>query len=528
MPTLPTPLAFAALELVESMVVVTDRRGMIAYVNPAFTAVTGYTAEEAIGQTPRVLRSGVQDDPFYAQMWSRILAGEAWSGELINRRKDGRLYTDRMTITPYRDPAGEITHFVAVKRDVSSHLAALTAGNPSGIAHTDPAGLLVYANQRLSTLLGQPFDDLLGRGWLQALGASAEVVEGDLRAVAEGGEPVSTVELPDGRSLRVHYAPLVADDGARSGVIASLTDVTRERDALRALAEREGYVRSILESLGMPTVVVDAAGVIRDTNRAWRDAPPPLLGGPDGADVGLDYREVLTGAQEQGNDQAASVLRAVDRVLDGECDLETVDYRIGDEEASWWELRIARLASTEGGAVLTHTDITWRRRLQDQLRAQAMTDHLTGLTNRLGLLRMGDGARRRARRSGRPVTVLFVDLDRFKQVNDQLGHAAGDEVLRVCAGRLQAAVREVDVVARVGGDEFVVVCEDLSEEAVADLVRRIEETVGEPIDVGGTVQVHASVGSVRMAGDGDLAQAIAEADARMYREKRARATTPSA
>ncbi|MEX2550518.1 MAG: PAS domain-containing protein, partial [Nitriliruptoraceae bacterium] len=174
---LASPLASAALDAVENMLVITDRDGAIVYVNDAFTQVTGYAYDDAVGRNPRLLRSGMQDDTFYEQLWATVLAGETWSGELVNRKKSGELYTDRMTITPLHDEDGAIGHFVAVKRDVSGHLAALTAGNPSGIAHIDPSGRLVYANDRLSTMLARPFEGLLGRGWLDALGpnASAQV-----------------------------------------------------------------------------------------------------------------------------------------------------------------------------------------------------------------------------------------------------------------------------------------------------------------------------------------------------------------
>ena len=102
-------------------VVITDAQGVIEYVNPAFTAMTGYTAEEAVGKTPSILRSGYHDDEFYANLWRTIRSGQVWQGEFVNRRKDGSLYYEEQTIAPVRDDKGRITHYIAVKQDVTEH-----------------------------------------------------------------------------------------------------------------------------------------------------------------------------------------------------------------------------------------------------------------------------------------------------------------------------------------------------------------------------------------------------------------------
>ncbi|MFZ5799604.1 MAG: PAS domain S-box protein [Thermodesulfobacteriota bacterium] len=100
-------------------IVITNREGTIQYVNPAFTRITGYTREEALGRNPRILKSGFHDNAFYANMWNTLLRGEVWEGRLINRKKDGSLYNELASISPVRDATGKITHFVAVKRDIT-------------------------------------------------------------------------------------------------------------------------------------------------------------------------------------------------------------------------------------------------------------------------------------------------------------------------------------------------------------------------------------------------------------------------
>ncbi len=99
--------------------VVTNAAGTIEWVNPAFTQMTGFTAEEVVGRNPRVLKSGQHDSEFYAGMWNTIKRGEVWTGEMFNARKDGRLYQEHMTIAPIRDESGEIRHFVALKQDIT-------------------------------------------------------------------------------------------------------------------------------------------------------------------------------------------------------------------------------------------------------------------------------------------------------------------------------------------------------------------------------------------------------------------------
>jgi two-component system NtrC family sensor kinase len=113
-------LQSAVMEAAANAIVITDPAGTIQWVNPAFTALTGYTEADAIGRNPRLLSSGRQSKEFYGEMWKTILAGEVWTGEVVNRRKDGTLYTERMTITPVRGDDGKIAHFVAIKEDVTA------------------------------------------------------------------------------------------------------------------------------------------------------------------------------------------------------------------------------------------------------------------------------------------------------------------------------------------------------------------------------------------------------------------------
>ncbi|GMV92134.1 MAG: hypothetical protein AMXMBFR82_19120 [Candidatus Hydrogenedentota bacterium] len=112
-----------ALEQAAEAVVVTNARGEITYVNPAFERITGYSRDEAHGQNPRILKSGEQDDEFYDELWETLGRGKVWSGKLKNRRKDGNLYDAEMTVSPVLDESGSITSYVAIQRDVTDELA---------------------------------------------------------------------------------------------------------------------------------------------------------------------------------------------------------------------------------------------------------------------------------------------------------------------------------------------------------------------------------------------------------------------
>jgi diguanylate cyclase (GGDEF)-like protein len=183
-----------------------------------------------------------------------------------------------------------------------------------------------------------------------------------------------------------------------------------------------------------------------------------------------------------------------------------------------------QFTGVSGGVQGVGRDVTEIRTLQAELVALAMRDPLTGLANRRLLDELLGQALRRTARSGDDVGVAFLDLDNFKVINDTYGHDAGDTVLRETARRLLAHVREADVVARVGGDEFVVVAESSVLEPTS-LVDRIEAALAPPITLspGFAVVSLASIGEADTHTVGrDRAKLVAAADAAMYEIKKAR------
>ena len=196
-----------------------------------------------------------------------------------------------------------------------------------------------------------------------------------------------------------------------------------------------------------------------------------------------------------------------------------------DGSCLWSHVIITALHADDGrlrGFSKVTQDVTARKQLEDQLTHQALHDALTGLPNRKLFLDQVGMALRRAKRSGSCTAVLFVDLDRFKLVNDSLGHAAGDELLRAVAGRLIDAVREIDTVARLAGDEFNVLCEEIDVFGAVTVAERISAGLAEPFEIAGEeVFAGASIGIALGGGEEKDAHAMLhEADAAMYEAKK--------
>ncbi len=200
-------------------------------------------------------------------------------------------------------------------------------------------------------------------------------------------------------------------------------------------------------------------------------------------------------------------------------------FRIIDQDdARWLHGRLApmRAAGRIVGMVGVLDDVTSQREHEAALAHQATHDPLTGLPNRVLLRDRLSQALGRISRTGEPVAALFIDLDRFKSVNDLQGHSIGDEVLVEVARRMLVVVRPTDTVARLGGDEFMVVCEGLGEESVVTFCERLGSRVAEPIATSdGEVSLTGAIGIAMVTGPATVDETIHQADAAMYRAKRA-------
>jgi PAS domain S-box-containing protein len=163
------------LEVVEQVadgIVITDTSGKIEYVNPAFTALTGYSSEEAVGQNPRLLKSGRNSAALYEELWRTILSGKVWHGEVINRRKDGTFYDEEMRIAPIQDSNGATTGYVVIKHDVTKQraaqgaqafLAAIVESSEDVILAYTPAGTILTWNRGAEVVFGYSAEEAIGK-----------------------------------------------------------------------------------------------------------------------------------------------------------------------------------------------------------------------------------------------------------------------------------------------------------------------------------------------------------------------------
>jgi diguanylate cyclase (GGDEF)-like protein/PAS domain S-box-containing protein len=280
----------------------------------------------------------------------------------------------------------------------------------------------------------------------------------------------------------------------------------------------------VLDRLQEGVVLVDASGRVRDANHAAE----AILGLRAGTLEGELLSEHVTGVADLDGRPIRWPETPPARAIAGEeVDEVVVSFRRADGSLAWLECEAGPLgdpdAGAPAGAVVTFHDVTYRIERERRFQHEADHDHLTGLANRRLLERTLDATIARAQHNARGVAVLMIDLDGFKAINDRHGHAVGDAVLREIASRLRQSLRERDLVARYGGDEFVLVIADLSrpEEVAGAFAERLVEVLGEPVMVDGLeVGVLASIGTACHPADGRYAGSLlTAADRAMYRAK---------
>jgi diguanylate cyclase (GGDEF)-like protein/PAS domain S-box-containing protein len=384
----------------------------------------------------------------------------------------------------------------------------------------DDTAKVLQVDGAIGLLLGWEPDELLGRSTLELLHPDDRT-----RGVKSWMDLLAS---PAGAARRVRLRHLHKNGHVvwfeitnhnrlhdeRPHVIAEMLDITDEMAAQEALRSSEQLLRRLAETLPLGVVQVDPDGRVIYQNSRYAEAV-----GTAGSDRISDLLRIVVPADQP------LVEEALDAVLKAG---EDVDIEYGYRHEARGLRRIsANLrvltddAGGPSGAVVCFTDVTEDAQLREQLRQQATYDKLTGCHNRAATL----DALAERRSAGRGTAVIFLDLNEFKQINDRLGHAAGDLVLRYVADRLRTAVRHDDVLGRLGGDEFVVICRDVPDAAHA---RRIGESLVEALS-SGRIEVAgewwepaASIGAAWSPGIPDADALVARADAAMYAAKKDR------
>jgi diguanylate cyclase (GGDEF)-like protein len=312
---------------------------------------------------------------------------------------------------------------------------------------------------------------------------------------------------------------------------APTADPAQPRPAAAALASPpswealRGYstlLRGVLDAVPFGVAVLGPGGALT----IWNDELSSLLPAPPSRGGQHDLGTLIGEIRRIVGDPDEFESRLRDAMLNPDPTAEfepgAGEFEVALRDGGALAISTSLLSGGDGSVVICFRDATGELRARRELEHRAMHDTLTGLPNRELLMDRLSVALARLGRQGTAVGVLFIDLDGFKEVNDAHGHTVGDELLVSVASRLRREVRDGDTVARYGGDEFVVLCEDLVRvEAAQPLARRLAEAVSQPVSTGERLLVvQASIGVVVEQNPATSAEALVErADAEMYRVK---------
>ncbi len=268
-----------ALETAAEAIMITDAEGVMLWVNPAFTTTTGYTTKEALGKTPRILKSGTHTEAFYRKFWKTIRAGERWRSEFVNRHKDGRIYYGEHTVSPVRDAAGAITHFVGIMHDITERKHAeeqLRDAHAQLRELLEHSPVVLYAlslegdtiiprlvSENVTRMLGFQVEETLSLAWWQGQlhPDDRELAEASIQETLAQG--VSRTEYrmrhKDGSYRWVDDARRIVRDakGRPSELVGVWSDITERKQAQDELHESERQFRDMLDNLDLVSVMVD-------------------------------------------------------------------------------------------------------------------------------------------------------------------------------------------------------------------------------------------------------------------------------
>ncbi|MBC7957432.1 MAG: diguanylate cyclase [Cytophagales bacterium] len=505
----------------------TDTRGETTYANDAYFQKTGLPRERMAWGWNEIVEASQRDE--VKQAWQHAAASGEPINSLLNIHQPGGKAAVLTVRTAPLHVDGKLVGQVGSLEDITERiqqqkaqrmLTAIFEKSTDVVAQVDPQGRLLYLNPAGRALLAMgPEDSLETLHYDDFMPAHREAQVRDQilpTAIANGiwvGE--TSVLASGGREITVSEMLIVHRDENQQVETFSVVmrDVTQELRSRMELQRSESILKIVAATLPALVAVIDNLERYLFTN----DAYDRWVGLPHDRLLGLTVRDALGAASYNQRRKHIEAALAGQRVM-FESELDSTQY---------FEITYIPFRSADGrvaGFVALSQDITTHKRQQQKLLDASQTDTLTGTLNRAGFdLRIHD-ALGRARHEQNLLALLCIDLDRFKPVNDEHGHAAGDALLKAAAQRLQQALRPSDVLARLGGDEFAVVLAGVKDEPAARTVaRKIVSALAEPFEIEGQVlHIGGSVGlALAPNGQGTVQTLMQRADVALYQAKRA-------
>jgi two-component system, cell cycle sensor histidine kinase and response regulator CckA len=377
-------LQATALESAANAIVISDRQGVITWANPAFTELTGYALEEVLGKHPSLFKSGKHDSAFYDALWQTILSGQVWRGDLTNRRKDGSLYIEEMTITPVMDEAGEIINFIAIKQDITERKRTEEALRESErhyrfLFESNPHPMWTYDLETLGFLA-------VNESALQHYGYSREdflaMTIKDIRPPED--IPVLIINLSqvtsgldragiwrhrkkNGEIIDVEITSHTLTFAGRRAEVVLANDVTERKRAEEQLRHQLNYTAAITKSLGEGVYALDRRGRVTFMNPAAEAA----LGYSQAELSGQPMHEAIHFQYADGTPRPPDECPLVGALESGEI-VEVEDDVFTRKDGSLFHVSYTSspiiTAGQVVGDVLAFRDISERRTLEEQLR----------------------------------------------------------------------------------------------------------------------------------------------------------------
>jgi len=538
----------------EVAVIATDIDGTITLFNTGAQRLLGYTAEEVVGQR----RLDAFHDPDELSAWLQPLAGDdgevpgvfealsaradgqTYSRQWTLRRKDGQSRQVRLSISRMDGADGTRIGYVGMAIDITEILQARAEARLSaekfagaftsaalGMALVSLEGRWLDVNDALCRILGYPREELLQVDFQRLthpddLQTDLALVQ-DLLAGRRSHYHLEKRYLDrDGKVIwaRLSVSLVRSERGEPVHFVSQIQDISAQRSSEQRLFESEQRSRITLDAVADLVLSVSLDGRIDYANAA---AVRTLAGDGALSLAGHKVQDVLALTTEYAPGSVLDVSVLLDpesNAVDLHADLL---LRLGTATIPV-DLTRAWLRDDEGrvrGAVWVLRDDTQQRARQREARHLAEIDPLTELSNRRGFEVHLQQAITRVERTGQAASLMYIDLDRFKPVNDTWGHLAGDAVLWAVASVLRHGVRDSDVVARLGGDEFAVILSGCTPRRAARIGGELLHTLASlsiPWDQD-RLHVGASIGIAPLAGGMSVDQAVAAADAQCYRAK---------